>query len=60
MQRARVGLQKREVILPETISISLTHDGDVFRLCCSFRFGGEDRDRGLDVVIGAVSVEVIT
>lgn len=59
-QRARVGLQKREVILPETISITLSHDGDVFRLSCSFRFNEEETDRKLDVVIGAVSVEVIT
>ena len=59
-QRARVGLQKREVILPETVRISLDHDEDVFRLRCSFRFDGEDADRKLDAVVGAVSVEVIT
>ena len=59
-QRARVGLQKREVILPETVRISLDHDEDVFRLRCSFRFDGEDADRKLDAVVGAVSVEAIT
>ena len=59
-QRARLGLQKREVILPETIEIDVKHTGDVFRLSCSFQFAEEPEARQLTVVIGAVDVEVIT
>ena len=44
-QRARLGLQKREVIA---------------RLRCSFRFLPEDEPRELNVVVSAVGVEVIT
>lgn len=32
---------------------------DVFHLSCSFRFAGEQEPRQLNVVVGAVSVEVI-
>lgn len=60
MQRARLGLQKREVILPDSIEISVDFDDDTFRLCCSFRFNGEPENRELDVIVSAVSVEVIT
>lgn len=59
MQRARLGLQKREVILPETIEISVDYSGDTFLLRCSFRFAEEGEARELNVVIGAVSVEVV-
>lgn len=59
-QRARLGLQKREVILPESIKISVSHDGDTFRLRCSFQFAGEEKTRQLTVVVDAVSVEVVT
>lgn len=59
-QRARLGLQKREVILPESIKISVSHDGDAFRLRCSFQFAGEEKTRQLTVVVDAVSVEVVT
>lgn len=59
MQRARLGLQKREVILPETIEISVDYSGDTFLLLCSFRFAEEGEARELNVVIGAVSVEVV-
>lgn len=60
MQRARLGLQKREVILPESISINVDFDDDIIRLLCSFRFSEEDASRDLNVIISAVSVEVIT
>ena len=60
MQRARLGLQKREVILPESISINVDFDDDVIRLLCSFQFSEEDASRDLNVIISAVSVEVIT
>lgn len=59
-QRARLGLQKREVILPETIEVSVNHSGDVFLLRCSFQFAEEGEARELNVVIGAISVEVVT
>lgn len=58
-QRARTNLLKREVILPESISVSVDHDGDVFYLSCSFRFEGESKTRKLNVVISAVDVEVV-
>lgn len=58
-QRARSKLQKREVILPDSIEISIDFNDDVILLCCSFRFGEESEARKLNVVIGAVSVEVI-
>lgn len=58
-QRARLGLQKREVILPESIKISVDHNDDMFRLSCRFRFAEEGTDRQLNVVIDAVSVEVV-
>jgi hypothetical protein len=55
-----MGLQKREVILPESIEVSVDHDGDTFRLYCSFQFEEEEKARQLTVVIDAVNVEVIT
>lgn len=58
-QRARSKLQKREVILPDSIEISIDFNDDVIMLRCSFRFGEESEARKLNVVIGAVSVEVI-
>lgn len=58
-QRVRNKLQKREVILPETISISITRVDDTFQLRCTFRFAGESEPRKLNVVISAVSVEVL-
>ena len=58
-QRARSKLQKREVILPDSIEISIDFNDDVILLRCSFRFGEESEARKLNVVIGAVSVEVI-
>lgn len=53
-------MQKREVILPESIEVSVDHDGDTFRLYCSFQFEEEEKARQLTVVIDAVNVEVIT
>ena len=59
-QRARLGLQKREVIAPESIEVNVDFSDDVFRLRCSFRFLPEDEPRELNVVVSAVGVEVIT
>lgn len=57
-QRARTKLQRREVILPETISVQIIRVDDAFRLRCDFRFAGERMGRTLDVVIDPVRVEV--
>ena len=59
-QRARLGLQKREVIVPESIEIDVGFSDDTFRLRCSFQFADEKEPRELNVVISAVGVEVIT
>lgn len=53
-------MKKREVILPETIAVSVSYEDDLFRLCCSFQFSDESDARQLDLVIGAVDVEVVT
>ena len=58
-QRVKSKLQRREVILPETIGITITRADDTARLRCPFRFAGEDEARTLNIVIDAVSVEVI-
>lgn len=59
VQRVQSKLQRREVILPETIGISITRVDDAFHLHGTFRFAGESGPREFDIVIGAVSVEVI-
>lgn len=59
-QRARLGLQKREVIVPESIEVDVSFSGDTFRVYCSFRFTEEDEPRELNIIIGAVNVEVTT
>ena len=59
-QRVRLKLQKREVILPESIEISIAFEDDTVVLHCSFRFAEEDERRELVVIIGAVSVEVVS
>lgn len=59
-QRARVGLQRREVILPESIQIIVDFEDDTFVLRCYFQFDGEETGRDLTVVISAVGVEVNT
>ena len=57
-QRARVGLQKREVILPESIQIDVDFEDDAFVLRCYFTFDEEEEGRTLTVIISAVDVEV--
>ena len=59
-QRARLGLQRREVIVPESIEVEVSFSDDVFRLWCSFQFTDEESPRELNVVVSAVDVEVIT
>lgn len=58
VQRARLGLQKLEVILPESIKTAVEFSDDKIRLHCSFRFSQEDTARQLNVIISAVDVEV--
>ena len=58
-QRARLGLEKREIVLPETIKISVSYDDGAFRLYCSWQFEGDSNTQELNVVIDAVSVEVV-
>ena len=57
-QRARVGLQRREVILPESIQIDVDFEDDAFVLRCYFEFNEEEEGRTLTVIISAVDVEV--
>ena len=59
-QRARVGLQRREVILPESIQVIVDFEDDTFVLRCYFQFDEEETERDLTVVISAVGVEVST
>lgn len=59
-QRARAGLQRREVIRPESIQINVDFETDTFVLRCYFQFYEEETERSLTVVIGAVGVEVNT
>lgn len=57
-QRARVGLQKRELILSESIQIDVDFEDDAFVLRCCFQFDEEADGRTLTVIISAVDVEV--
>lgn len=57
-QRARVGLQKREVIVPESVEIEVDFEDDAFLLHCSFKFDEEETSRALNIIISAVNVEV--
>lgn len=59
-QRVQVKLQKREVIIPESIDVSIQFIDDTIRLRCGFRFFKENESRTLNIIIGAVSVEVVT
>lgn len=57
-QRARVGLEKREVIAPESIQVNVEYEDDAFVLYCSFQFEEEETARNLSLIISAVGVEV--
>ena len=47
-------------LVPESIGISIAFEDDAVVLHCSFRFAEKDERRELDVIIGAVSVEVVS
>ncbi len=57
--RARTGLQRREVILPESIQVDVDFEDDTFVLRCNFQFDEEETRRTLTVIISAVDVEVL-
>ena len=59
VQRVKSKLEKREVILPGSVSVQIDYTEDTFRLRCGFRFTDEDTGRNLSVTIDPVSVEVI-
>lgn len=56
-QRARVNLQKREVIRSDSIEVSVTAKDDVFSLHCRWCFM-EGELRELNIAISAIGVEV--
>lgn len=58
-ERVRMKLLKYEVILPDTIAVSVDHSEDVFFVRCSFQFTGDGETRDLNIVISAVDVEVV-
>lgn len=58
-QRTRLKLTKREAVVPETISVGIDYLDGAFRLGCAFRLRDEAEIRQLNLVIGAVSVEVV-
>lgn len=57
-ERVKMKLKKREVILTESIRVRIEYHEDNFLLYCSFKFNEESEPRNLNVVIGAVAVEV--
>ncbi len=58
-ERVKARLRKREAIIPESIQVTIVLQEDRYLLYCSFTFDGEDEPRRLNVIIGAVTVEVI-
>lgn len=58
-QRVQSKLQRRELVRPETIDVNITRVDDTFRLRCTFCLAGENEARELNVVVGAVNVEVV-
>ena len=58
-ERVKNKLRKREVIIPESIQVTIDFQEDQYLLYCSFTFDEEDEPRSLNVIIGAVTVEVM-
>lgn len=58
-ERVKNKLRKREVIIPKSIQVTIDFQEDKYLLYCSFTFDEEDEPRSLNVIIGAVTVEVI-
>jgi len=60
-QRVYFGLQKYDVITPESIGVSVNYSDGTFLIKCSFKFtDGTESTDDLTIVIDAVSVEVVT
>lgn len=58
-ERVKSKLRKREVIIPESIQVTIDFQEEKYLLYCSFTFDEENEPRSLNVIIGAVTVEVI-
>lgn len=58
-ERVKSKLRKREVIIPESIQVTIDFQEEKYLLYCSFTFDEENESRSLNVIIGAVTVEVI-
>lgn len=60
IQRVKSKLRRREVILPDSIAVTLGMDGDSLLLQAAFQFVGEDGARQLNLAIDPVGVEVVS
>ena len=59
-QRVRSKLERREVILPESIAVTLDLQNDNLIVRTSFQFAEENESRQLNIVVDSVSVEVVS
>lgn len=59
-QRVRSKLERRKVILPESIAVTLDLQNDNFIVHTSFRFAEEHEPRQLNIIVDSVSVEVVS
>lgn len=57
-QRVKAGLQKRAVILPESIQVQVDAVDDTFHVYCSFQTTEAERTQALNIIIDPVSLEV--
>lgn len=57
-ERVKTKLIKREIILPESIQVMAEFENDQFLIRCLFDFREEESTRKLNIMIGAVTVEV--
>lgn len=57
-QRVRSGLQKREVILPDTIQVDVGFVQDTFHVYCTFQTAEAEKTYTLKIIIDPVSLEV--
>lgn len=57
-ERVKNKLRKREVIIPGSIQVVVQFEDDKYLLRCSFGFYEENEPRSLNLIIGAVTVEV--
>lgn len=59
-ERVKTKLIKREIILPGSVQVTVESENDQFLIRCVFGFREEESTRKLNVIIGAVMVEVST